>query len=142
MPFPKQHQQDQTRQQNVGAAFNWFGNDFLPGAFEPLPRHDAVLNREKAQQNSIDNERFCQRPRRSRINRLRDEANIANKSDRVEKRDQEDEITNQSVKKRDESTKHIDLLSVRGPAPRRMTTDSFEDKPKVSLVDKIEVEEF
>src|SRR5947209_8304148 len=72
-------------------------------------------------------------PSRSRINRLRDERNVADKSDRIQKCDQEDEVTNQSIKKRDESTKHIDLLSVRGPAPRRMTTDSCEDKPKASV---------
>src|SRR2546427_6654082 len=133
MPFPKQQQQDQAREQDVSAAFNWFWHNFFPRALNPLPRHDAVLDREEAQQNGVDNERFCQWPGRSRINRLRDERNVADKSDRIQKCDQEDEVTNQSIKKRDESTKHIDLLSVRGPAPRRMTTDSCEDKPKASV---------
>jgi hypothetical protein len=73
---------------------NRFGNNFFPGAFEPLPRHHAVLDRKQTQQNGVDNKRFCQRRRRSGINGLRDKRNITDESDRIQKCDQKDEVTN------------------------------------------------
>src|SRR5262245_33902059 len=42
-PLPKQQQQRETGKENVCATFCRFGHDASPGAFEPLPRHQAVL---------------------------------------------------------------------------------------------------
>src|SRR5205814_770269 len=82
------------REQDVSAALNWFWHNFFPRALEPLPCHHAMLDREEAQQEGVDNERFCQRRRRSGIDCLGDQRNIADESDRVQKCDQEGEVTN------------------------------------------------
>jgi len=69
-----------------------------------------MLNRKQPEQKSVDNDRFRELPCLSRVNRFRND-NIADETDCVEERDQENQITNYPIEKSDSSTKHIELLS-------------------------------
>src|SRR5437879_8152308 len=57
LPLPVEKIEKQAGGEHIYAALNRRRDDLRPRALEPLTRHHAVLNREQAQQNAIDDER-------------------------------------------------------------------------------------
>ncbi|MFG3596051.1 hypothetical protein [Bradyrhizobium sp. RDI18] len=72
-PLPEDQDQQKTRNQHIGAALAGIRYDARPPALEGWTRHDAVLNREYAEQNHVDQDRLREPAVRSDVDRLRDE---------------------------------------------------------------------
>jgi hypothetical protein len=81
-PLPEQQYQRETREQHVGAALDGTRHELRPPLLEAGARHHAVLHREHAEQQRIDEQGFAKRPRRARIDGFRNEE-VAYESDRV-----------------------------------------------------------
>jgi hypothetical protein len=69
-PQPEQADEDEARQQHVGAALDGGWHELRPPALEGLPGHDAVLQGEHGQQHEIDDECFDRRSRQAVIDVL------------------------------------------------------------------------
>src|SRR6266404_1855367 len=104
LPLPKEQEQNQTCQQDIGTAFDRFGHEPGPGTFKPLTRHDAVLNCKKTKQQGIDDQ--CRGQRRiqySSIDRLRNK-DVADEPDGIEECKEKDQVANNPVKESKDST--------------------------------------
>ena len=53
-PLPEQKNQQQARQQDIRAPLRCVRNSLRQSLLEPLPRHEAVLDREDSKQGGID----------------------------------------------------------------------------------------
>jgi len=82
--LPVKQKEKQARNQNIGASLDGFRDNLCPPSLETLTRHHAVLNRKRAEEQEIDDERADQRVRLARIDGLRDKK-ISGESDGVKK---------------------------------------------------------
>src|SRR5215813_2678137 len=57
-PLPEQQRQSEARQQDVSAALDYLRHNLRPHLLKTWPRHCAVLNCEKTQQNRVDDQRL------------------------------------------------------------------------------------
>jgi hypothetical protein len=71
-PLPRQQHHDQAGGEDKRGTLNQVGNDLGPAPFEPLPRHDAVLNGECPKQQGINQNAGECRSRKTGINGLGD----------------------------------------------------------------------
>ena len=89
-PLRKQQDQHAACQQHAGAALDGFGHETCPPALERRPCHHAVLDREAAEQQQVDDERLGQRAfggngRQADVDRL-GRRQVADKRDGAEAR--------------------------------------------------------
>ena len=98
-PLPIEQAQAQAREENKRAPLNYCRNGPRPRSLEPWAGHHTVLHREEAQQKSIDHQGREVEVSLPRINGFRNQI-VPDKSHRIEKRDQEEEISEDSVEKR------------------------------------------
>src|SRR2546425_4905751 len=73
-------------------------NDFRQPSFEPLPRHDAMLDGKNSEQRCINDQRLGKRRFRTRIHRLRN-CDVTDETNRIQKRSEENQIANDPVHK-------------------------------------------
>src|ERR1700730_14112777 len=108
-PLPIEQVQAKTSHQHIRAALNRLGNDSRPQVLKPLPRHHAVLDGEKPQQQSVDDEG---RNRKSSFIGINGSGNkhVADKTYRVQECAKEDEVRDQPVEKRCDSGHWFVLL--------------------------------
>src|SRR6202158_2681005 len=97
-PLPIEQVQAKTSHQHIRAALNRLGNDSRPQVLKPLPRHHAVLDGEKPQQQSVDDEGRDRKSSFIGINRLGNK-HVADKTYRVQECAKEDKVRDQPVEK-------------------------------------------
>src|SRR5262249_6653099 len=104
-PERDEQQQRQAREQNIRAALGLLRHDLRARALEPLPRHDAVLQREHRQQHRVDRELLDQRRGRGHM----DVVHRIDEPDRVQERAEEHEVGGDPVDE-DQCSFHRSLL--------------------------------
>ena len=105
LPLPEQQDKSETRKQDVSGSFQRLRHNAGPPILEPLARHDAVLHREERQQSGIDQEGDAEWSTRRAVESSR-HAKVADETDGVEKRSQEDQVAETSVNEECDSLKH------------------------------------
>jgi hypothetical protein len=95
-PLPVQQDQHEAGKKHIGASFDRFRHEGGPPTLEPLPGHHAVLDREQAQQNDIDNQCFRRRGDDATVNRLWNN-DMPNKANRIQEREEKNDVAKNSI---------------------------------------------
>src|SRR5262249_45557360 len=96
LPLPVKKIEKQTGGENERAPLNRGRHNLRQSVFESLSSHYAVLDGKQAQQNTVDDQRLQRRPGHTGIDRFWN-TDVGYKSDRVEERDEEDQIRDHAV---------------------------------------------